>query len=196
MARVAVTISFNEAEARAPRMRARAAARVGEQGDRLLEASVTPFNEAEARAPRMPGAPRQIGDDAIAEAVLNPSMRPRRVRLGCGHAPSPIASGGPSLAAASPPFNEAEARAPRMRRRRAGSLCRRKEPDPGLGPFPAPLADAAGQAERRSHDYKRHGTTSLFAALDISLIGKCFPRHRPSMRPRRTCASDAHRHDN
>jgi len=23
-----------------------------------------------------------------------------------------------------------------------------------------------GQAERRTHDYKRHGTTSLFAALD------------------------------
>ena len=37
-----------------------------------------------------------------------------------------------------------------------------------------------GQAERRSHDYKR-GTTSLFAALDIAtgeIIGKCFPRHR------------------
>jgi hypothetical protein len=24
-----------------------------------------------------------------------------------------------------------------------------------------------GQAERRSHDYKRRGTTSLFAALDV-----------------------------
>ena len=38
-----------------------------------------------------------------------------------------------------------------------------------------------GQAERRTHDYKRHGTTSLFAALDIatgSVIGKCWPRHR------------------
>ncbi|MGR4867227.1 IS630 family transposase, partial [Caulobacter sp. LARHSG274] len=40
-----------------------------------------------------------------------------------------------------------------------------------------------GQAARRSHDYKRHGTTSLFAALDIAtgqVIGKCFPRHRAS----------------
>jgi transposase len=38
-----------------------------------------------------------------------------------------------------------------------------------------------GQATRRTHDYKRHGTTSLFAALDIAtgqVIGKCFPRHR------------------
>src|SRR5215208_3314525 len=40
-----------------------------------------------------------------------------------------------------------------------------------------------GQPERRSHDYARHGTTSLFAALDVAtgrLIGKCFPRHRSS----------------
>jgi len=38
-----------------------------------------------------------------------------------------------------------------------------------------------GQVARRSHDYTRHGTTSLFAALDIAtgrVIGKCFPRHR------------------
>lgn len=38
-----------------------------------------------------------------------------------------------------------------------------------------------GQPARRSHDYKRHGTTSLFAALDIAtgkVIGQCFPRHR------------------
>ena len=38
-----------------------------------------------------------------------------------------------------------------------------------------------GQAERRSHDYTRHGTTSLFAALDIAtgrIIGRCYQRHR------------------
>ncbi len=38
-----------------------------------------------------------------------------------------------------------------------------------------------GQAERRTHDYKRHGTTSLFAALDVkagTIVGKCMPRHR------------------
>src|SRR5579863_4359497 len=38
-----------------------------------------------------------------------------------------------------------------------------------------------GQAERRSHDYKRHGTTSLFAALDVKtgvVIGECHRRHR------------------
>ena len=39
----------------------------------------------------------------------------------------------------------------------------------------------AGQMERRTHDYKRHGVTSLFAALDIatgSVLGKCYRRHR------------------
>ena len=38
-----------------------------------------------------------------------------------------------------------------------------------------------GQAERRAHDYVRHGTTSLFAALDArtgQVIGQCHRRHR------------------
>ena len=38
-----------------------------------------------------------------------------------------------------------------------------------------------GQPERRSHDYTRHGTTTLFAALDAAtgtVIGRCFARHR------------------
>jgi transposase len=38
-----------------------------------------------------------------------------------------------------------------------------------------------GQAERRTHDYKRHGTTSLFAALDTQsgkVIGQTHRRHR------------------
>ena len=38
-----------------------------------------------------------------------------------------------------------------------------------------------GTPLRRTHDYKRHGTTSLFAALDVAtgeVIGRCYPRHR------------------
>ena len=38
-----------------------------------------------------------------------------------------------------------------------------------------------GQAERRTHDYYRHGTTSLFAALEVAtgrIIGRCQARHR------------------
>lgn len=38
-----------------------------------------------------------------------------------------------------------------------------------------------GQPERRTHDYVRHGTTTLFAALDAkagTVIGECHARHR------------------
>ncbi len=40
---------------------------------------------------------------------------------------------------------------------------------------------APGVAERRTHDYRRHGTTSLFAALDVAtgkVIGETHRRHR------------------
>jgi transposase len=38
-----------------------------------------------------------------------------------------------------------------------------------------------GRAGTMNHDYKRNGTTTLFAALDVltgSVIGRCLPRHR------------------
>jgi transposase len=38
-----------------------------------------------------------------------------------------------------------------------------------------------GMCERRTHDYRRHGTTTLFAALEIAtgrVTGHCLPRHR------------------
>jgi transposase len=38
-----------------------------------------------------------------------------------------------------------------------------------------------GRAGTMTHDYKRYGTTTLFAALDVltgSVIGQCLPRHR------------------
>ena len=38
-----------------------------------------------------------------------------------------------------------------------------------------------GRAETMTHDYKRHGTTTLLAALDVltgRVIGECLPRHR------------------
>lgn len=40
-----------------------------------------------------------------------------------------------------------------------------------------------GQPERRTHDYLRHGTTTLFAALDAAtgeVVGECYRRHRSS----------------
>ena len=45
---------------------------------------------------------------------------------------------------------------------------------------PARVGSRAGKTRRRTH-YKRHGTTSLFAALDVAtgrVIGKCYRRHR------------------
>ena len=38
-----------------------------------------------------------------------------------------------------------------------------------------------GRAGTMTHDYKRHGTTTLFAALNMldgTIIGECMPRHR------------------
>jgi transposase len=42
---------------------------------------------------------------------------------------------------------------------------------------------APGVPERQTHDYTRHGTTSLFAALDVAtgkIIGRTYRRHRAS----------------
>ena len=39
-----------------------------------------------------------------------------------------------------------------------------------------------GIPEKRSHDYIRHGTTALFAALEAAtgkVTGACYPQHRP-----------------
>ena len=43
------------------------------------------------------------------------------------------------------------------------------------------LPMSPGQVERHTHDYVRHGTTSLFAALNVAsgeIIGNCFRQHR------------------
>jgi len=50
-----------------------------------------------------------------------------------------------------------------------------------LNRTPPLLPMRPGQVERRTHDYARHGTTSLFAALDVktgTVIGEFHRRHR------------------
>lgn len=45
----------------------------------------------------------------------------------------------------------------------------------------ASLPMVPGRAGTMTHDYKRHGTTTLFAALDVltgKVIGQCLPKHR------------------
>ena len=52
---------------------------------------------------------------------------------------------------------------------------------PGARSDPAVPADATGQVERRTHDYKRHGVTDLFAALNVAtgeVLYQTRPRHR------------------
>jgi transposase len=65
---------------------------------------------------------------------------------------------------------------------RALVLCVDEKPQiQATEPTTAVLPMQPGQVERRSHDYVRHGTLDLFAALDVkagTVIGECQPRHR------------------
>ena len=74
-----------------------------------------------------------------------------------------------------------QAKPTRHTRFRIGSCVDEKSQIQALDRSQAVFPMRPGQAERRSHDYTRHGTTSLFAALDIAtgtVIGQCYPRHR------------------
>jgi hypothetical protein len=60
-------------------------------------------------------------------------------------------------------------------------VLQREEPDPGIGPDPGDAAEQPGHAGQRTQDYIRHGTTTLFAALEITAgkaTGVCKNRHR------------------
>ena len=51
----------------------------------------------------------------------------------------------------------------------------------GARPHPARLPIKPGKCGTMTHDYKRHGTTTLFAALstlDGIVLGRCMQRHR------------------
>ena len=65
---------------------------------------------------------------------------------------------------------------------RALVLCVDEKPQIQAAQGTAPVLPLRpGQPERRTHDYRRHGTTDLFAALDVkagTVIGRCQRRHR------------------
>ena len=65
---------------------------------------------------------------------------------------------------------------------RALVLCVDEKPQLQAAQGTAPAFPARpGQPERRTHDYRRHGTLDLFAALDVragTVIGACERRHR------------------
>lgn len=152
-----------------------------------------------------PGAPRRIGDDAIAETVRRTLEETpadathwslRSMARSTGYAPSTIhriwrAFGlqphrSKSFKLSSDPFFVEKVRdivglylnPPE----RALVLCvDEKSQIQALDRTQPLLPMRPGQVERRSHDYKRHGTLSLFAALDTAtgqVIGRCFARHR------------------
>lgn len=57
----------------------------------------------------------------------------------------------------------------------------REDPDSSAGPFPAAAADASRAGRAAHHDYVRHGTTSLFAALEVKsgrVVSDFHARHR------------------
>src|SRR3954466_9862728 len=58
--------------------------------------------------------------------------------------------------------------------------CEKPKPQRPARPPPG-LPMKKGRAGTMTHDYKRHGTTTLFAALDVlegKVIGRCMQRHR------------------
>jgi transposase len=152
-----------------------------------------------------PGAPRRIGDDEIAETIRKTLEETppdathwslRGMARATGYAPSTIhriwrAFGlqphrTESFKLSTDPFFVDKVRdivglylAPPER---ALVLCvDEKSQIQALDRTQPLLPMRPGQPERRSHDYKRHGTLSLFAALDVAtgkVIGRCFKRHR------------------
>lgn len=152
-----------------------------------------------------PGAPRRIGDEEIAETIrLTLETTPRKathwslrsMAAAVGHAPSTIhriwkAFGlqphrVETFKLSTDPLFVEKVRdivglylAPPER---ALVLCvDEKSQIQALDRTQPLLPMRPGQAERRSHDYTRHGTLSLFAALNVAtgtVIGKCFARHR------------------
>ncbi len=151
-----------------------------------------------------PGTPRSIGDDEIAETIrLTLETSPpdathwslRSMAKAVGYAPSTIhrtfglqPHRSESFKLSNDPLFVEKVRdivglylSPPER---ALMLCVDEKPQiqalDRTQPF---LPMRPGQVERRSHDYTRHGTTSLFAALNIAtgaVIGRCYPKHRSS----------------
>src|SRR5229473_4026026 len=152
-----------------------------------------------------PGAPRQIGDEEIAETIrLTLETTPpdathwslRSMAVAVGHAPSTIhriwkafclqPHRAETFKLSSDPLFVEKVRdivglylAPPER---AVVLCvDEKSQVQALDRTQPLLPMRPGQLERRSHDYVRHGTTALFAALNVAtgnVIGRCHKRHR------------------
>ena len=152
-----------------------------------------------------PGAPRRIGDDKIAEVVTrtletvpeNATPWSRRSmaratgvsvttvhRIWAPSACSRTASRPSSCRATRCSSTRCATSSASISTRRSARSCSastEKSQIQALDRTQPMLPMRPGQAERRTHDYKRHGTTTLFAALDTAtgaVIGTCMKRHR------------------
>ena len=151
-----------------------------------------------------PGGPRTISDERIEQVVVATLERPPKDATHWSRASMAARSGCRSRRSAgsgrrsgssrtwSTPSSSATIRSSSTRSatssgciwiRRSGRwFCGGREvADPGAGPLRASAADDAGLPERRTHDYVRYGTTTLFAALDVAtgkIIGSIHRRHR------------------
>jgi len=152
-----------------------------------------------------PGAPRQIGDAPVERVITltlesTPSHAPhwstRLLARRCGMSQSAVSRIGRAFAL-QPHRSETFklSRDPLVIEKvrdivglylnppeRALVLCvDEKAPIQALDRTQPLLPMRPGQIERRTHDYERHGTTSLFAALEMArgqVIGECHRRHR------------------
>ena len=152
-----------------------------------------------------PGRPRTLTDEKVAAVIertleTTPADATHWSLRSMARGERAVAHDGPAdmggLQRAAAPLGDLQAlqrsavrgQGPRHRRAlsvaagpRAGALCRRKSQIQALDRTQPVLPMLPGMPERRTHDYKRHGTTSLFAALDVAtgfVIGKCYRRHR------------------
>ncbi len=60
-------------------------------------------------------------------------------------------------------------------------LCVEKKPDSGIGPYPTRVTAELWNTRDSAHDYRRYGTTTLFAALEVAtgrVVDKLHRRHR------------------
>ena len=152
-----------------------------------------------------PGAPRQIGDDEVAEIIRQTlETTPRDATHGSLRSMAKAAGFAPStIHRIWKAFNLQPHRTETFKRspdplfvekvrdivglylsppERALVLCvDEKSQIQALDRRQPLLPMRPGQVERRTHDYTRHGTLSLFAALDAApgkVIGRCYPCHR------------------
>src|SRR6266849_6255235 len=117
-----------------------------------------------------PGTPRKISDEQVEQVVIRTLESTSQRKLQTLDRCATGGEGARYCGALSQPAGPG-----------AGVVRGREVADSGAQSHAADLPMRPGQTERRTPDYFRYGTTSLFAALDVktgAVIGQCHRRHR------------------